>query len=310
MAKENDLVVKFRGVRGSYPSTGKEFSHYGGNTTCLEVWAGPNLIILDAGTGIIDLGYDLMARLRKPDNPFGPGKKISAVILFTHYHHDHLQGLPFFTPAYLGSSTFFIYGPRAGEEGVEEVLQRIMASPFFPVGLKDMGAAKVMRTLEENEVIFLKEGMLPQVRNIYQQEVPEDPAAVKIKSYRSLAHPNSGTLIFRIEYGGKSLVFATDVEGYVGGDQRLIKHSLKADLLIHDAQYEFEQYLQPPTKQGYGHSTLEMAVEAAQKAQAKKLALFHHDPTYPDAEVARLEAKAQKLFGEAFAARDGLEIIL
>jgi phosphoribosyl 1,2-cyclic phosphodiesterase len=308
MAK--DLVVKFRGVRGSFPSTGKEFSQYGGNTTCLEIWAGSNLIIIDAGTGIISLGYDLLARLRQPENPFSPHKKISATLLFTHYHHDHLQGFPFFVPAYLGSSTLFIFGPRSGEDGVETILHQVMNSPFFPVALRDMTSAKVMQTIEETDAIFLKEDMLPQVRNIYHQEMPEDPEMVKIKSYRSLAHPNIGTLIFRIEYMGKSLVFATDTEGYTGGDQRLIKHARQTDLLIHDAQYDHEQYLQPPTKQGYGHSTLEMAVEVAQKAQVKKLAIFHHDPTYDDTEVARLEAKAQQLFPGCFAAKDGLEIIL
>lgn len=308
MAK--DLVVKFRGVRGSYPSTGKEFSQYGGNTTCLEVWAGSHLIIIDAGTGIISLGSDLMVLLRKPDGPFSPSKRISAAFLFTHYHHDHLQGFPFFIPAYIGSSTFFFFGPRCGQDGPGEILPQVMMSPFFPVGLKDLACAKVMRTIEETDAIFLKEDMLPQVRNIYQQEMPQDPEMVKIKSYRSLAHPNIGTFIFRIEYRGKSLVFATDTEGYAGGDQRLIKHAHQTDLLIHDAQYDNEQYIQPPTKQGYGHSTLEMAVEVAQKAEAKRLAIFHHDPTHTDDEVARLEAKAQKLFPRSFAAKDGLEIIL
>jgi ribonuclease BN (tRNA processing enzyme) len=132
------------------------------------------------------------------------------------------------------------------------------------------------------------------------------PSAVVIHLMKSYAHPGN-VYVYRIEWRGHSLVYATDTEGYVGGDRRLEAFAKGADLLIHDAQYSAEDYM---SKQGFGHSTPQMACEVARAAEVKRLALFHHDPAYDDESVHDLEEQAQALFGGAFSAREGLEVEL
>lgn len=127
----------------------------------------------------------------------------------------------------------------------------------------------------------------------------------------SLAHPNGGVFVYRIEHNGKSVVFATDTEGYVGGDQKLIEFAKEADLLIHDSQYMHAEYTKKAMPvQGYGHSSVDMAAEVAQKAEVGKLALFHYDPVYEDKMIADMEKRAKGIFKESVAAFEGLEIKL
>ena len=132
-----------------------------------------------------------------------------------------------------------------------------------------------------------------------------------VRSLRNLAHPKGGVVNYRISYKGKSVIFATDVEGYVGGDARLVSFANKTDLLIHDAQYRPEEYngLPVPT-QGFGHSTYEMATDVARAAKVKRLALFHHDPSHSDDELKEIESRARKNFKNTFAAFEGQEVTL
>ena len=301
------FIVRFRGVRGSWPVPGEMTSRVGGNTACVEVWASGHLIIIDAGTGIIGLGKDLMKRYR------GSGRKepIVATMLFSHTHHGHLQGFPFFEPAYEGTSVLYMFGPKTFYEDIEEALSRAMLAPTFPVALKDLKSLKVMGNIEESQVVILDQGMGPQILNVYRNERESSPDAVEISTMRSFAHPKGGVSIYKISWAGKSMVYASDTESYVGGDTRLIEFARGTDLLIHDAQYTEEEYgTGPNPRQGWGHSTPEMAIAIAQAAGVKKLVLFHHDPAHDDDTLAEIEKRAQEVFPNTILAYEGLTIEL
>ncbi|MBU1879536.1 MAG: MBL fold metallo-hydrolase [Chloroflexi bacterium] len=293
-------------MRGSYPVPGPRTVRYGGNTTCVEVRAGGHLIIIDAGTGLIHLGYELMHRHQETGEP------IIATILFSHTHHDHTQGFPFFRPAYLGSSTLYMFGPKLFREDLSEALSRAMLPPAFPVELEELNSLKIMRNIEETEVIILRPGVPePGVRNVYRQNHIGSPDQVEIRLYKGYAHPKVGILIYRISWQGRSMVFASDTEGYVGHDERLIEFAQGTDLLIHDAQYTEEEYTTGRApKQGYGHSTPQMAANVAKRAGVGQLALFHHDPRHSDDQLAEMERQAQGIFANTIAAYEGLEIVL
>ncbi|MBN1581598.1 MAG: MBL fold metallo-hydrolase [Anaerolineae bacterium] len=300
---EEGFVVRFRGVRGSHPVPGPTTLKYGGNTSCVEVWAGGRLIILDAGTGIIGLGNDLMAWRGKTKRP------ITAAVFFSHTHHDHTQGFPFFVPAYQGSSTLYMFGPKTFDQDLEEVLSRAMLPASFPVTLYELKAFKIISNIDDAEVVLIGENNEPQVRNIYREQVQLDPNTVRVSLLRSTFHPPSGVSLFRIEWDNKSIVYATDIEGVVGGDMRLSTFAQGAALLIHDAQYTQQEYVELP-RQGWGHSTPEMATRVAQQARVGRLVLFHHAPKHDDAMLDDMEAYAQTLFPNTVMAYEGLTIRL
>lgn len=300
---EEGFVVRFRGVRGSYPVPGKTTLRYGGNTACVEVWAGGRLIILDAGTGVIGLGNDLMAWRKQNPHP------ITATMLFSHTHHDHTQGFPFFVPAYQGTSTLYMFGPRTFDQDLEEVLSRAMLPSSFPVTLYELKAFKIISNIDDTEAVLIGPENEPQVRNIYRDQMELDHETVRIGILRSSFHPSGGVSVFRIEWQGKSVVYATDTEGVVGGDTRLAQFAKGADLLIHDAQFTGEEYVQLP-RQGWGHSTPEMATLVAQQAQVKQLVLFHHDPGHDDAKLDEMHADARKLFQNTSMAYEGFKVAL
>lgn len=301
MAKD-DFTIKFWGVRGSYPTPGPQSMLYGGNTACVEVRIREHTIILDAGTGIIPLGRELAARAR------AGGRPTQALILFSHLHHDHTQGFPFFGPAYNPTTRLYLYGPGASERALEELLARNQDPPAFPLTLRDMNSTREVRAISELDRILLDEDGIRLTRD----GAPTPAAGVLIRLMKSYAHPG-GVYVYRIEARGRTLVYATDTEGYVGTDRRLAAFARDADLLIHDAQYSEDHYRGLDGRaatQGYGHSTPQMACEVARAAGVKRLALFHHDPAYDDETVHDLETQAQALFKGAFSAREGLQIDL
>ncbi len=301
----SSLSVNFWGVRGSYPAPGAHTARVGGNTPSVQVRAGNHRLILDAGTGIIGLGRAMVEQQHADQKP------IVATLCFTHTHHDHTQGFPFFTPTHYQSTTLYVFGPKTLHQDLEDVLSRAMLPPVFPITLDELPCLRVMRNLQEGEAIVLNaKDNEPRVlieRDKAPQKLPEH---VIVRVLRSHAHPQ-GVFIYRIEYGGKALVFATDTEGYVGGDQRLIEFARGADLLIHDAQYTEQEYAaETMPKQGWGHSTWQMAVAVARAAGVKQLALFHHDPLHSDDMLDALEQQAQASFPHAVLAREGMQIDL
>jgi phosphoribosyl 1,2-cyclic phosphodiesterase len=300
-----EFLVRFWGVRGSYPVPGHLTANVGGNTSCVEVRANGHLIILDAGTGIINLGQALEREYEAGD------ELLVATILFSHTHHDHTQGFPFFGPAYSARSVLYMFGLRTFYEDIEEALRRSMLAPAFPVALEELKSLKIISNIEESEAIILERGCKPRLRNLYRDEINATGNDVKIAALRSYAHPSGGVNIYRIEWQGKSLVYATDTESYVGGDTRLIRFAQGADLLIHDAQYTHQEYTAGKMpKQGWGHSTPEMAAEIARAAGVGQLVLFHHDPTHSDKVLAQVEASIKKVFPNSLLAREGLTLAL
>jgi phosphoribosyl 1,2-cyclic phosphodiesterase len=292
-------------VRGSYPSPGLKTARIGGNTPCVQVQAGKHLIILDAGTGIISLGEALVIQHQGDKTP------ITATLLFTHTHHDHTQGFPFFKPLYFRTTTLYVFGPRTLQADLHEVLSRAMLPPVFPITLDQLPCVRIVRNLNEGEAIVL--GADTDEPQVIAGRIPPGANAfgnVLIHTLRSYAHPQ-GVYIYRIEHNGKAVVYATDTEGYVGGDQRLIRFVRDAALLIHDAQYIESEYTNPlASKQGWGHSTWRMAIEVAQAAAVKQLVLFHHDPEHSDEMLEQVEKEARTIFPMARLAREGMTIEL
>jgi phosphoribosyl 1,2-cyclic phosphodiesterase len=297
------MRVTFWGVRGSYPSPGPQTARVGGNTACVEVRAGIHQIILDAGTGIIRLGSTLATQHYADKNP------ITATLLFTHTHHDHTQGFPFFKPVYFQTTTLYVFGPKTLEEDLHEVLARAMLPPVFPITLDQLPCVRIVRNLNESETLVLaRDHPEPQVVAGRLPPTLSMPENVLIHVMRSYAHPQ-GVYIYRIEYQGKALVYATDTEGYVGGDQRLIRFARDATLLIHDAQYTEAEYSNPQmSKQGWGHSTWQMAVNVAQMARVQQLVLFHHDPDHSDEMLEKLERDARAAFPATRLAHEGMVV--
>jgi phosphoribosyl 1,2-cyclic phosphodiesterase len=304
-----EFLVRFWGVRGSFPVSGEGFLHFGGNTSCVEIRVGGHLVICDMGTGMIRLGNQLLRDHLRSGSDSSARAPLEAVILVSHAHHDHTQGFPFFKPAYLQSSMLHIFGPRLFNEDFKEIMARAMMAPLFPVDLADMRSSQTIRNVEESELIVLRPGGAPQTINIQRNEARVAGDAVVIRVLKNYAHPKGGVVNYRISYDGRSVVYATDVEGYVGGDARLVNFSRGVDLLIHDAQYLPQEYtgLPVPT-QGFGHSTYEMAVDVARAAGVKRLALFHHDPAHTDDDIREIERQAARAFPGVLAAYEGLEI--
>ena len=298
-----ELKIKFWGVRGSYPTPGAGTIKYGGNTACVEIRAGERTIILDAGTGIIPLGRELVKRAAHEKCP------IELLLLFSHLHHDHTQGFPFFVPAYLPNTRLHIFGPGGTPETVKHVLEHNQSAETFPISLREMASAKDIESVRESQVIVWDEENV----RVAESGSGLSPDAVVIRIHKSFAHPG-GVYVYRITWRGKLIVYATDTEGYAGTDRRLAAFARDADVLIHDAQYSEEHYRggspRFPSTQGYGHSTAVMACEVAASAETGELVLFHHDPAYTDDLVAAQESTARKLFPDSRAAYEGLEIIL
>lgn len=307
----NELKIKFWGVRGSYPTPGAGTVKYGGNTSCLEICAGGRTIILDAGTGIIPLGRELAKRAIQEK------RGLELMILFSHLHHDHTQGFPFFTPAYFPNTRLHIFGPGGTPETLKHVLEHNQSAETFPLSLRDMSAAKTIESVRESQVVVWDEENIRVVESgsglALSRAKGLSQEAVVIRIHKSYAHPG-GVYVYRITWRGKSVVYATDTEGYVGMDRKLVAFARDADVLIHDAQYSEEHYRGQfagfPSTQGYGHSTVTMACEVAAAAETGELVLFHHDPAYTDGLVAAQESTAQKLFPDSHAAYEGLEINL
>ncbi len=302
-----EFIVRFWGVRGSYPVPGASTLKYGGNTPCIEVQVGGHTLILDAGTGIIALGKEMIRRSGERGTP------ITATILLSHIHHDHTQGLPYFEPAYLGQSTFYFFGPRFFRNQLTETLSKTMLPPNFPVELDDLPSLKVIRDIKETECFYLwPHSSQPEVRHRFSDAVPANSEqAVRVDIRKSYGHPQEGVFFYRIAFQGRSMVYATDTEGYIGGDRRLQAFAQGADLLIHDAHYTTDEYLQETNpKQGWGHSTPAMALEVARGAGVKQVAFFHLNPTHDDQLLENTERQLQQEFPHCFVAHEGLELDL
>lgn len=307
------MKLRFWGVRGSIPSPGPTTSKYGGNTACLEIRAGDEerLVIVDAGSGIRQLGNYLMAN----DLPKGP---ISADIFLTHTHWDHIMGYPFFTPIYVPGTTLRVYGPVSFEEDpLEEVVGGQMKYRYFPINLGELASEVEYIRLKETPLIDLGGGLQ--------------------LTTKLLNHPITA-LGYRFTYGGRSICTCYDTEpfrnlfitdpndpGYdeamaLEGEEVAIEQNLAveeffkdADLLVYDAQYTEEEYYE--SRLNWGHTAMEYAISAANRAGVKKLAMFHHDPDRSDESLDQLSSRLCGNAGvkgttEVFFAREGMVVEL
>ena len=280
----SDFKIKFRGVRGSYPIANGNYLQYGGNTSCVEVNVNGHLIILDAGTGLIDVGNDLMEQYIASGLTPEERTPIKATVLISHIHQDHIQGFTFFRPLHIPTSKINVYGNVSYEETLSDELAHLLFGKSFPLDLGDIAGNLNIHDITDTDGIVLRHDSEPIIRRIERDEdkIPQGDD-VLITCYRSYAHPQEGVIIYKITYKDKILVYATDKESYPGGDKKLANFARGCNLLIHDAQYTMEDYLDVYSpKQGFGHSTFDMAIEAKEQANAEKLVFFHYDPTYSD----------------------------
>ncbi len=308
----SEFKIKFRGVRGSYPVVNKDFMAYGGNTSCVEIYVGGHLIILDAGTGLINVGDELTQKYIMSGEDNESRTPINAIVLLSHIHHDHIQGFTFFRPLHIRSTVVNVYGNVNYNENLSDELATLLFGKSFPLDLGDIAGNLNIHDINETDAIILQKGKSPIVKRIESDndlEVGKDD--VLITCYRSYAHPQEGVLIYKISYKGKTLVYATDKESYHGGDRKLANFARDCDLIIHDAQYTTEDYMDAfIPKQGYGHSTFDMAVECRKQVNAKQMVFFHYDPSYNDEKLDRIREEYKNIDINSILSYEGLEINL
>jgi phosphoribosyl 1,2-cyclic phosphodiesterase len=248
------MEVRFWGVRGSVATSGAHVARMGGNTSCLEVKSQGHRLILDAGTGLRGLGEELM----------GAGAPQQLTLLFSHLHWDHVQGFPFFTPAYVPGNQLTLHGPGPGGAAqLRAVLAKQMAPPTFPVPLETMRASMGFRDALPGQ--------------------PFESGPFRILPF-AVPHPQ-GCLGYRIEADGHAFVYMTDVELSLDALTPEIGRAMEgADALCLDAQYTPDEYrgARGPSRKGWGHSTMIDAAQVARATRSKRLFLFHHDPAHDD----------------------------
>ena len=281
--------LSFWGVRGSTPTVDPATWRYGGNTPCLELTAPDGTqFILDCGTGLRVLGSRwtapaagvIASGVRNPETH----------ILVTHYHWDHIQGVPFFAPLYSENNAFHFYSFRSkhlGRDSLKQVFETQMATPYFPVNMSAMTAKKKFMEVSGGDSFTIGENKI---------------------TARYINHPQ-GCLGYRIETPGGTVVYATDNEpGDPQLDNELRELAAGADIFVNDAQYTPEQLA--TTRKGWGHSSWREGVKVAREAGAKTLVLFHHDPDATDRMVDGLLRQAREEFDSVFAASEGMVIKL
>jgi phosphoribosyl 1,2-cyclic phosphodiesterase len=299
MSGEQRFRVRFWGVRGSYPTPGPHTVRHGGNTSCVEMQVGKHTLIFDAGSGIVRLGAELQQRPK--------GELLYASLFITHGHGDHLLGFPFFAPLFDPHAHIHIFGPQLCGQNIEQLVTPLMSPPYFPVDVRHLPSKRAYHTIVDEKRLVWMNGkpMLDGTHSCLNSTSSERDVVVIARMTQS--HPLDGSLNYRIEYAGRSVVYATDVEWEHGCEPEFVSFVEGADLLIHDAQYTMQDY---KDKHGYGHCTVEMAVEAARAAHVGELVLFHHEPTYDDNQLDLMEQEARAGFARTRSACEGMEIDL
>lgn len=272
------MVLHFWGVRGSTPTPQKHYLRYGGNTSCVDLRTRDGLYVFDCGTGFRLLGRKLLAERGS--------RPIEARVFLSHYHWDHIQGIPFFAPLYSRANRFVFHSFASPATDVQHALEDQMVTPYFPVKMEAMRARRDFRVIGEETRRY---------------------GDLRITT-RRLNHPQ-GCLGYRIEYRGKTIVYATDNEpGDPRSDQNVRALAQGADIFIYDSQYTPHEYASG--KKSWGHSTWQEAVNIAREAEVKKLVLFHHDPDHSDAKIDAIQRQARRRFRRTVAAREGLTVKL
>lgn len=296
--------LRFWGVRGSIPVPGPSTVRYGGNTSCIEFRAEGEIIILDAGSGLRLLGNSL-------EEEFG-AKPIKLTLLITHTHWDHIQGLPFFLPAYKEKNSLRVLGYEGARKGLAAILAGQMETSFFPVSLRDMPSAIEIEELKEMEFAIGKVKVRARFVNH-----PGICAGYRLEtSTGSVAYlpDNEPYDTLRASHAGAGKEAVDEARAYAISERaKLVRFLQKVDVLIIDAQYTDDEYAK---KIGWGHGSLSSVVSLALDADVRKLFLFHHDPEHEDSKLDEIVEAARTLVlesGKALevdAAREGAEIWL
>lgn len=277
---QNQFTVHFWGVRGSIASPGAETVRYGGNTPCVEMRVGTHRLIFDGGTGLRVLGQSLLSQM-----------PVEAYMFFTHSHWDHIQGFPFFVPAFVKCNSFRIHGAIAPNGAtIQQRLNDQMLHPNFPVPLQIMGADLKFNDIEIGQ--------------------PVEIGDIKVEN-ALLNHPGEA-VGYRVNWQGYAAAYVTDTEHFPDRlDENVLFLARNADVLIYDATYTDEEYYSEKSpKVGWGHSTWQEAVKVAKAANVKKLVIFHHDPLHNDDFLDRIGEQVAQKFPDSLMAREGLSIQL
>jgi phosphoribosyl 1,2-cyclic phosphodiesterase len=296
--------VKFWGVRGSIATPGPTTVSTGGNTTCVEVRADGETIILDAGTGIRLLGRELMRE--------SEGRPLELSVLVTHTHWDHIQGFPFFAPVFNPANHLWIYGIEGAGHRLAAILEGQMETPYFPISMRDLPSNVCVEDLKDHG----DHGDLGHAPSF-------SVGKVRVDAFRS-NHPGL-TLGYRLHTSAGAICYFPDHESYrfhhnpqpgespEAREKAFLEFIRGADVLILDSQYDREEY---STRKGWGHGCLDEVVSQAIQANVRRLFLFHHDPDHDDARVAEFEQCARQIAREQGsplridAAREGQEIAI
>jgi phosphoribosyl 1,2-cyclic phosphodiesterase len=269
--------LRFWGVRGSIPTASQGTVEVGGNTTCVQIVCGGKTLdsnevhIIDAGSGIRGLGKEIASRETPPP---------AIHIFFSHFHWDHVQGLPFFLPLYSPQSNIIFHSAHPPER-LREVLAGQMQGPYFPVCFDQIRAKLDFRQVGTE---------------------PEQAGPVEIEAFQ-LHHPQ-GCTGFRMKHAGWTGIYATDHEhGEAVRDRELLDIAEGADIMIYDSQYTPKEY---ESRRGWGHSTWLEGTRLAERAGVKQLALIHHDPDHDDAAIRAIEKEASEVFPGTRAACEGM----
>jgi phosphoribosyl 1,2-cyclic phosphodiesterase len=276
----NQFTVHFWGVRGSIASPGSETVRYGGNTPCVEMRVANHRLIFDGGTGLRVLGQSLLSQM-----------PVNAHLFFTHSHWDHIQGFPFFVPAFIKGNCFHIYGAISPNGAtIEQRLNDQMLHPNFPVPLQVMGA--------DLKFYDIKVGQSVEIGDVLVQNA-------------LLNHPGEA-VGYRVSWQGYAAAYVTDTEHFPDRvDENVLSLAKDVDVLIYDAAYTDEEYYSTKSsKVGWGHSTWQEAVKLAKAANVKKLVIFHHDPLHNDDFLDQVGEQVAQRFPDSLMAREGLSIQL
>ena len=279
IGKTVKMQIRIWGARGACPTADRDKLRYGGNTPCVEVrTAAGGLFVIDCGTGFRGLGHALEKEFKK--------KPIQAHVFLSHYHWDHIQGIPFFTPLYNPSNRVVFHGYAFQAASMRAALEGQMTDPYFPVDMSIMAAQRHFVALEASDTVRLDDLTL---------------------HAKPLYHPQ-GCQGFRLECGGKVLAYASDTEpGDAAADRNVRELADGADVFIYDAQFLPSEMKR---LRGWGHSSWKEGVRIAKECGAKRLVLFHHDPERTDDEMDEMVEAASDKFDSVTAASEGQKLKL
>jgi phosphoribosyl 1,2-cyclic phosphodiesterase len=277
MGDKAGFAIRFWGVRGTVPCPGPPTLRYGGNTACVEMRCGPHRLIFDAGTGLRLLGNELAST---------DGESVANIFL-THTHMDHVQGLPFFRPAYIPNNRFEFWSGHLGAQrrNLQDVLYALMQQPFFPVPLDILHACIAFHDFTPGATL--------------------NPAPGVSVRTAALSHPGGATG-YRVEFAGRSVCYVTDTEHEEGKlDEAVLGLIERSDLVIYDSTYTDEEF---PLRRGWGHSTWQQGVRLCRAASARRLVTFHHDPEHDDDMLDRIAASLDRALPGSIVAREGMRL--